>query len=346
MGKVVMVSAVTAATVVEVVVRWCCDGGVDDKGGVTVVLRVGGDGRGGVATVAAQVVRRLWVGRDGGDWVGVGCEQVFGAAAWGIVREFLDPKKKKEIKSWLRDSRIVDSSGGSNKIEYFDTFPTLEELEYHEWLLKYPKPSWYYRSPPRRCNPGSFTLPCLIGPLAVKNALADLGASINLMPHSLFRRLGISKLKPTKMSIQLADRSIKYLIETEEEEEGDDPNKVLAVSFYPRTEPVEPLEWRAPENQLKPSSVEPPKLELKELPKHLEYAFLQENNQLPVVISSALSTVEKTRLLEVLRNHKGAIALRTLKESNHPFVLTKYSWKTSSNQVSYPKDELTPTSRR
>ncbi|GKE37117.1 hypothetical protein Tco_1460522 [Tanacetum coccineum] len=54
--------------------------------------------------------------------------------------------------------------------------------------------------------------------------------------------------------------------------------------------------------------MESPKLELKELPEHIEYAFLQENNQLPVVISSALSTVKKTRLLEVLRNHKGAIA--------------------------------------
>ncbi|GJV46846.1 putative reverse transcriptase domain-containing protein [Tanacetum coccineum] len=53
----------------------------------------------------------------------------------------------------------------------------------------------------------SLTLPCLIGPLAVKNALDDLGASINLMSHSLFRRLGISKLKPTRMSVQLADRS-------------------------------------------------------------------------------------------------------------------------------------------
>ncbi|GKD54826.1 hypothetical protein Tco_1288213 [Tanacetum coccineum] len=58
-----------------------------------------------------------------------------------------------------------------------------------------------------------------------------------------------------------------------EEEEGS--NKVQAVSFYPRTELVEPLEWKAPENRLKPSSIEPPKLELKELPKHLEYAFLQ-----------------------------------------------------------------------
>ncbi|GKA62033.1 hypothetical protein Tco_0761552 [Tanacetum coccineum] len=40
--------------------------------------------------------------------------------------------------------------------------------------------------PQKEGDPGSFTLPCLIKPLAVKNALADLGASINLMPHSLF----------------------------------------------------------------------------------------------------------------------------------------------------------------
>ncbi|GJT32620.1 hypothetical protein Tco_0923039 [Tanacetum coccineum] len=57
-------------------------------------------------------------------------------------REFLSPMKKKEIKSWLEDSRIINSLDRSNEIEYFDTFPTMEELEYHEWLLKYPKPSW------------------------------------------------------------------------------------------------------------------------------------------------------------------------------------------------------------
>ncbi|GJU82557.1 hypothetical protein Tco_1284922 [Tanacetum coccineum] len=92
------------------------------------------------------------------------------------------------------------------------------------------------------------------------------------------------------------------------EAEKGDSNKVQAVSFYPRAEPVEPLEWKALENWLKPSSVKPPKLELNELPEHLEYAFLQENNQLPVVISSALSTVKKTRLLEVLKKHKVEIA--------------------------------------
>ncbi|GJT76888.1 hypothetical protein Tco_1043613 [Tanacetum coccineum] len=40
--------------------------------------------------------------------------------------------------------------------------------------------------PQKEGDPGSFTQSCLIGPLVVKNALADLGASINLMPHSLF----------------------------------------------------------------------------------------------------------------------------------------------------------------
>lgn len=57
---------------------------------------------------------------------------------------------------------------------------------------------------------GSFTLPCSIGSLSVKNALADLGASINLMPYSMFLKLGYSGLNKTRMNIQLADRSVKY----------------------------------------------------------------------------------------------------------------------------------------
>ncbi|GKC39375.1 hypothetical protein Tco_1051759 [Tanacetum coccineum] len=40
--------------------------------------------------------------------------------------------------------------------------------------------------PQKEGDSGRFTLPCLIRPLAVKNDLADLGASINLMPHSIF----------------------------------------------------------------------------------------------------------------------------------------------------------------
>nr|GEY88512.1 hypothetical protein [Tanacetum cinerariifolium] len=64
--------------------------------------------------------------------------------------------------------------------------------------------------------------------------------------------------------------------ECTQEEEERNSNEALVVSLYPRTEPIKPLEWKALENRLKPSSVEPPKLELKELPEHLEYTFLQE----------------------------------------------------------------------
>ncbi|GJX74045.1 reverse transcriptase domain-containing protein [Tanacetum coccineum] len=54
-----------------------------------------------------------------------------------------------------------------------------------------------------------------------------------------------------------------------EDEEEEDSNKALAISFYPRTELVEPLEWKALENLLRPSSVELPKLELKNYPSTL-----------------------------------------------------------------------------
>ncbi|GJY69419.1 reverse transcriptase domain-containing protein [Tanacetum coccineum] len=51
-----------------------------------------------------------------------------------------------------------------------------------------------------------------------------------------------------------------------------------------------------------------PEVELKELPPHLEYAFLEENNKLPVIISKDLSQNEKTSLIKVLKNRKQAIA--------------------------------------
>ncbi|KAK5775066.1 hypothetical protein PVK06_042933 [Gossypium arboreum] len=64
--------------------------------------------------------------------------------------------------------------------------------------------------PTKLKDPGNFIIPCLIGSLNVEKALADLGASINLMPYKMFKQLGVEEPKPTRMSIQLADRSIKY----------------------------------------------------------------------------------------------------------------------------------------
>lgn len=58
-------------------------------------------------------------------------------------------------------------------------------------------------------DPGSFTLPCSLGPLAFNNCLCDLGASVSLMPLSVARRLGFEKFKPCKISLVLADRSVR-----------------------------------------------------------------------------------------------------------------------------------------
>ncbi|KAL4342292.1 hypothetical protein GQ457_08G035120 [Hibiscus cannabinus] len=63
------------------------------------------------------------------------------------------------------------------------------------------------RLPPKLKDPGSFTIPCAIDNHYVGKALCDLGASINLMPKSVFQRLGIGKARPTTVMLQLADRS-------------------------------------------------------------------------------------------------------------------------------------------
>ncbi|GJZ87521.1 hypothetical protein Tco_0659131 [Tanacetum coccineum] len=61
-----------------------------------------------------------------------------------------------------------------------------------------------------------------------------------------------------------------------EAEEEQDAKEIYAVSFYPKQESIEPLEWKAPENLFKPSMIKPPKLELKEPRRSTrESAFLQ-----------------------------------------------------------------------
>jgi len=63
--------------------------------------------------------------------------------------------------------------------------------------------------PQKCCDPGSFTLPITVGNLYVGKAMLDLGASINLLPLSMLRRIGEVEVRPTRMNLQLADRSIK-----------------------------------------------------------------------------------------------------------------------------------------
>ncbi|KAM1439543.1 hypothetical protein TB2_012665 [Malus domestica] len=67
-----------------------------------------------------------------------------------------------------------------------------------------------HKLPPKKQDPGSFTISCTIGNSHFKRALIDLGASINLMPFSVFQILGQGEIKPTSVILQLADRSVAY----------------------------------------------------------------------------------------------------------------------------------------
>ena len=59
-------------------------------------------------------------------------------------------------------------------------------------------------------DPGSFSMPCMIGSVSIDRALCDLGSSVSLMSYSIFKKLDLGELRPTNNFLQLADRSIKY----------------------------------------------------------------------------------------------------------------------------------------
>ncbi|CAL8988240.1 unnamed protein product [Prunus brigantina] len=283
--------------------------------------------------------------------------------------------------------------------------------------------------PPKLKDPGSFSIPCTVGDFKFQKALLDLGASINLMPYHVYEKLNLGELQATSVSIQLADRTIRYpkgiledvLVKVEElilpadflvlemEEAPIHDNqlplilgrpfmatagaiidvkkgtltmnvfdetiafKVFEASKFPsdehevfqldaidtmvkealpmsylepieacitqslRKEEVDSLETvisplllelvcsmdsyievgkrygnqfeslPPPTNKVLPSIVQAPELELKQLPKHLKYAYLGESETLPVIIASQLGPSDEKKLLRVLKEHKTAI---------------------------------------
>ncbi|GJU22930.1 DNA-directed DNA polymerase [Tanacetum coccineum] len=96
--------------------------------------------------------------------------------------------------------------------------------------------------------------------------------------------------------------------DTDFDPEGD----ILLLEKYLNNDPsssLPPKELKFVEPKTKKSSIdEPPELELKDLPSHLEYAFLEGADKLPVIIAKSLKEDEKVRLLKVLKSHKRAIA--------------------------------------
>ncbi|XP_049349045.1 uncharacterized protein LOC125813609 [Solanum verrucosum] len=61
----------------------------------------------------------------------------------------------------------------------------------------------------KKKDPGAFTISCTIGKMHFVKALCDLGASINLMPLSIYKKLDLGALKPTAMHLLMADRTVK-----------------------------------------------------------------------------------------------------------------------------------------
>ena len=68
----------------------------------------------------------------------------------------------------------------------------------------------YSKSPPKLKDPGCFTVPCVIGGTQFDRALCDIGASVSLMPYSIYKKLNLEELKPTNMCLSMADKSVTY----------------------------------------------------------------------------------------------------------------------------------------
>nr|GEW96681.1 reverse transcriptase domain-containing protein [Tanacetum cinerariifolium] len=143
-------------------------------------------------------------------------------------------------------------------------------------------------------------------------ALADLGANINIMPFSMWKRLSLPDLTPTCMTLELADRSISHPVGVAE----DVYVKVGSFHFSAEfvvvdfdADPRVPLILKRSFLKAERALIDVFEVvELKDLPPRLEYAFLEGDDKLPVIIAKDLSVEEKIALITVLKSHKRAIA--------------------------------------
>ncbi|GJZ94232.1 retrovirus-related pol polyprotein from transposon TNT 1-94 [Tanacetum coccineum] len=125
----------------------------------------------------------------------------------------------------IRSSQYAISTGQNIKMLYKSrqmTVPFPSRLDNHyceeeegNYRLKFTKS---YRAshinntiPRKEKDLGSFTLPCYIDNICFNNALIDLGASISVMPLLTYLNLGLGELAHTRLTVELADRIVKYL---------------------------------------------------------------------------------------------------------------------------------------
>nr|GFB26860.1 reverse transcriptase domain-containing protein [Tanacetum cinerariifolium] len=248
--------------------------------------------------------------------------------------------------------------------------------------------------PKKLGDPGKFLIPCEFLGMDECLELADLGASINLMPLSVWKELSLPELTSTCMTLELADRSVSKPIGIAKDVKlkvgmfhfpadfvvvdfEPDPRVLLILERYflkigcalidvhkgeltlrigneaitynldqtsrysanydqmtankidvtdeaceeyfqevlgfsnvtASGSPTPSDDLIACEAKTINSSVdEPPEVELKDLPPHLEFVYLEGDNKLPVIIAKELGEEEKANLIKVLKSHKRAIA--------------------------------------
>ena len=305
------------------------------------------------------------------------------------------------------------------------------------------------KTPVKYKDPGCPTISVNIGGISVEKALLDLGASVNLLLYSMYRQLGLGELKPTAITLSLADRSIKIpkgtiedvliqvdrfyypvdfvVLDTEpvavrpnhvpiilgrpflatsnaiincrngvmqltfgnmtlelnifhlgkrhmHSEEGDfeeicildtileeqanqqqvqdiltsELSECLVEQHEHQEVSIMQGYWRRRIEILplltgnKPK--EPQQIELKPLPAELKYAFLEANEQCPVVISSLLTTTQEHNLLNLLKKNKQALGwkISDLKGIN-PSICTHHIYlEEESKTIRQPQRRLNP----
>ena len=77
------------------------------------------------------------------------------------------------------------------------------------FLIKQVSSIIQHKTPVKYKDPWSPTISVNIGGTCVDKALLDLGASVNLLPYSVYKQPGLGELKPTTITLSLADRSVK-----------------------------------------------------------------------------------------------------------------------------------------
>nr|GEY00422.1 reverse transcriptase domain-containing protein [Tanacetum cinerariifolium] len=118
------------------------------------------------------------------------------------------PNPKGEIKAITTQSAVAydGPSIPTSKKNQSSTSGTLSSNN-----IPNPKAMLLKKLPKKLGDPDKFFIPCDFSGMDVCHALADLGASINLMPLSILKKHSLSKLIPTRMTLELADRSITRL---------------------------------------------------------------------------------------------------------------------------------------